>query len=63
MKLCVKNIQIINDSLHCTDKLEVVKKIVKERSAEIDKLQSEIAEKERTEVELQKKLAGMSWIR
>ena len=59
MKLCVKNTQIINDSVHCADKLEVVKKIAQEKRAENDKLRSEIAEKEKKEAELQRKHTGM----
>ena len=52
---------MINGSEHCADKLEVVKKITQGKSAEIDQLQSEIAEREKTEAELQQKLAGMCW--
>ena len=57
--LCEKNTQIINNSVHCADQLLAVKKIAQEKSAEVDKLQSVIAEKERTEAELQQKLTGI----
>ena len=57
--LCEKNTQIINNSVHCADQLLAVKKIAQEKSAEVDQLQSVIAEKERAEVELQQKLTGI----
>ena len=59
MRLCVKNMKMINDPVHWADKLEAVKKTAQEKGSEIDKLRSEIAEKEKAEAEVQQKLSDI----
>ena len=52
----MKTIQAIKCFVHYSDELESVTKLSQAQSAQLDKLQNKVAEKEKAETELQRKL-------